>query len=234
MPNLITIVVSIQNWEIFKNRLWWSLTREKVPFNLCITPSWLRIAESYNTIGNIESDYLMICHQDVRFAEENFLEKVEEIANSLENFGIGGVTGWRLEQKRMIGGLYRNRHGKPKKILLYDQKFKVRKYGSFLAEAKKVQIVDDMIFLIKKEFWNQVKFDTRYWFHLVGEDYCMEAKKRGFEVYVLPVRIWTIRSEGSANKAHKGTKEAKKKFREKWKNKQNVWTCIGLIERVIS
>ena len=92
-----TIVTSITRPDLFRKRLLRSLELLENNFIFIATPSKLPISTSYNSIGNVNTDYVMFVHQDIVFLEDGkFLSKAKEICDKLPNFGIGGCGGCKI------------------------------------------------------------------------------------------------------------------------------------------
>ena len=237
---MITIVCSITKPEQFLYRLGRSLISQKTDYVLRLTDPALPLAVSYNTVKRIKTEYIMFVHQDVWF-NPLFLQQIEEHANKISDFGVGGVIGWK-KGGRSVGGLWRTKayfkdykgevleKVRGKGIIPYKTKLR----GRLCNKTEEVFIIDDMVYLIKSDIWNKRKFDEKFRFHGVGEDYCLQVIEMGKGVYVLPVTISTIPSgRRFDNDSYGSINNAKKMLLDKWGHKYKSFkTCLGTVGRV--
>lgn len=123
--------------------------------------------------------YIMFAHQDIVLSSKQFLEQAENMLDSLVNLGVAGVAGRTENVKGVITNI---KHGIPPRLA-----------GSVQIEnPKKVQTIDECLAIIPRQVFDVLQFDEKVcdsW-HLYVVDYCLSVKKRGFDVYVLPMHIY--------------------------------------------
>lgn len=220
---MFTIVTSVKKEKVFKERLKRSLETQNIPYKLILVNSSLPLAESYNSIGKIETEYVMFVHQDVVFLEKDSLERIEGFLNSLNDLGVGGVVGFNKELCGHLRGSYylTSIYKKNKvKISWLGKDYFVLKIGE-LKEAREVPYVDDHIIFLPKENWNIMQFSSEFPFHYHAHDYCIKArrilKKRN---YVIPVKTWWLEDpwkEPDYFNKYENLEKAKKRLKKKWR-----------------
>jgi len=236
---MICVVASITDPKQFLFRLGHALVHQNTGFDLKLTDPNKTLPESYNSIGDVLNfKYIMFAHQDVWFPQD-FLQRLERLAERLPDFGCGGVTGWKLGNKKMFGGIWRTR---PRFKAFNDKKktkvkgiyfpYSLSLHGKVPKEPIEVGVLDDMIFLVNGELWRKRKFDNIFKFHGTSEDYCFQAMEEGYKNYVLPIDISSIPTGSAGIKAHGSTSWARVMLRAKWSAKYGDFsTCIGYVRK---
>lgn len=226
---MITVICSVTDEKIFKERLEASLKNQTAKYNLRLTNPKLSLAESYNTVENINTEYLAFVHQDLTFLEEGkFLEKVENLANSLPQLGIAGLAGWK-EGGTFVGYFICYverpfRSWKNRKFNYFGNILEGRLFGRPFKKAEEVQVVDDLFLLLKKETWEKCKFDERFPFHGLGLDYSLQIKYNlRLKNYVLPLKFYDYSGKSYTSeylaKHGKPEKVLRNVLYPKWKGK---------------
>lgn len=198
---MISVVCVYNNKKIFNDFLLKSLKYQTVEFELIginnTSDEFKSAAEALNYGGKkSRNKYIMFVHQDVSFFPNFWLEEIEIFLNSITNLGIAGVAGMSES-----GGSNQERgrniitHGKPPQFWLW---------GNKIQKPEPVQTLDECLIIIPKSIFNVLEFDEKIivdW-HLYAVDYCLSAKEKGFEVYVLPMEIYHLSSAISKKKIH--------------------------------
>lgn len=158
--------------------------------------------------------YIMFIHQDMDLVYENWLYDAENFLNSLENIGIVGVAG-RVENK---GWTITNIEDGISRTPVSP--------NSELNNPMKVQTLDECLIILPKDVFNELNFDEEVcddW-HLYAVDYSLSILKKGFDVYVLPMRAYH-RSHGYS--LSKGYYLTLKKLLKKHKDYDMILTTMG-------
>ncbi|KAF5068363.1 Glycosyltransferase like family protein [anaerobic digester metagenome] len=161
-----------------------SLKNQSVEYELILIDNtkgrFSSAAEALNDGGSkAKGDYIMFVHQDVDLKSDTWLEDAEKIMNSLDNLGIAGVAG-RIKNKK--GTITNMEDGTPP----------TRISESTVKVPVKVQTLDECLFIIPKNLFDSSNFDEKTcddW-HLYAVDYSLNAKRSGFDVYVIPSFIY--------------------------------------------
>ncbi|HTX60822.1 MAG TPA: glycosyltransferase, partial [Methanobacterium sp.] len=158
-----------------------SLNNQSVEYELILLDNrngkYKSAPEALNQGGSkAKGDYLMFVHQDVDLKSSNWLIEAEDILINLDNWGIAGVAG--VPENGVLKSNIEN--GVPP-----------NKPGQKINKPSPVQTLDECLIFIPKTIFNKFKFDEKLvgW-HLYSVDYCLNIKKYGFEVFVLPLYIY--------------------------------------------
>ena len=111
----------------------------------------------------------------------------ESSLRSIPNLGIAGVAG-----RTKDGTLSNIKHGDPPVPAGTIQ----------ITHVESVQTLDECVLIIPKPIFNLFQFDEKVcddW-HLYGVDYCLTAKKMGYEVCLLPMNLYHMSSGKSLSK----------------------------------
>lgn len=227
---MISIVCIYNNKKNLNDYLLKSLINQTVDYELITVDntkgSFESAAEALNYGGRkAKGKYIMFVHQDVDLSSNTWLVEVEKIVDSLPNIGIAGVAG-KIDENGVITNI---KHGNPPK---FAGKIQIDK-------PTKVQTLDECLIIIPKSIFNVLQFDDKVcndW-HLYGVDYCLSAKKMGFEAYVIPMNIYHL-STGTTNKSSLqvilslgslpgGYYKTMKKLLNKHKNSKQIYTTCG-------
>lgn len=163
----------------FKNNL---INQKNVDINLIDIDNsenqYGNIRKAYNDqMNQIDSEYVIFCHPDIVFLNDIELEKILLLIDGLGDFGVVGVAGCREGSKWEI--LSNIVHG--------DEK---RNAGTDICDAEAVQIVDECMYIMKKDFLKNHQFSDIDGFHMHAAEQCLRANSDGFTNYVVPANIW--------------------------------------------
>ncbi|MBT9150847.1 MAG: hypothetical protein DDT40_01026 [candidate division WS2 bacterium] len=187
---MISIVCVYNNEDILNNWLLKSLKNQTAEFELIKIDNTRNTvksaAEALNYGGNKARDkYIMFVHQDVDLSSNTWLEDVEKMLDSIPNLGIAGVSG-ASEEKQPVGSRYKTiiKEGVPPRTVAIP-------INSF-QNPEKVQTLDGLLIIVPNSVFNMLTFDEEVcddW-HLYAEDYCLSARKLGFDAYAIPMFIY--------------------------------------------
>jgi glycosyltransferase involved in cell wall biosynthesis len=190
---MISIVCVYNNKKILDKYLLRSLKKQTVNYELILLDNLQGKFKSASRALNYGGEksrgkYIMFVHQDIMLDSDLWLEKAENIIDGLTNFGIAGVAG----RSEKLNGVITN--------VEFD--IPPRHAGSiYIKEPMKVQTLDECLVIIPKLIFNKFQFDEKAcnnW-HLYAVDYCLDIKKRGYNVFVIPMCIYHL-STGSKMK----------------------------------
>ncbi len=176
---MFSVICVCNNKESLKNYLLKGLKCQQTLYELIILDNnndrFKSAAEALNYGGKkAKGKYLMFVHQDYDLESDKWLVDSEEIINKLENVGVVGVAG--KYDRNMISNITT---GIPPVMAGPIQ----------IEEPEKVQTLDECLFIIPKKIFEEIHFDEVVcdnW-HLYATDYCLTAKKSGYNVYVIPL-----------------------------------------------
>ena len=181
---MISVICVYNNKRLLDDWLLKSLNNQSVKYELITLDNTSRqfksAAQAYNHGGKKASgNHLMFVHQDVCLCPDSCLENTEEILDGLTNFGAVGAAGIAEGCKRVFSNL---RQGPS---LLEPLSF------IHIDSPAKVQTLDECLIIIPKSVFDTLSFDEKMcddW-HLYAVDYCLSAKKLGFDIYAIPMTI---------------------------------------------
>ena len=181
---MISVICIYNNKEILDNYLIKSLRNQTNKFEIILLDNRQRhfrsAAEALNYGGRkAKGDYIMFVHQDVDLYSNTWLEEVEKILDKLSNLGIAGVAG---KSENKTGVITNIKHDNPPRFAGKIQ----------IGTPAKVQTIDECLMIIPKYIFNTLQFDEEVcdgW-HLYAVDYCLSAKRLGFDIYVMPIFIY--------------------------------------------
>ena len=215
---MISIVCVYNNKEILDNYLLKSLKNQTVDYELIVLNNikgqFKSAAEALNHGGKkAKGKYIMFVHQDVDLCSNTWLEKIEKVLDELPNLGIAGVAGKKDEK----GVMTVIKHGNPPKHA-----------GSItIKKPEQVQTLDECLVLIPKSVFDMLQFDEEVcdgW-HLYAVDYCLSIKKRGFNVYVIPMFVYHRSPGYSFSEEYYLTLE--KVLKKHKKHYKRIYTTMG-------
>lgn len=221
---MISVVCVYNNKDILNNWLLKSLKNQTVEFELITLDNTVNAfksaAEALNYGGNkAKGKYIMFVHQDVDLSSNTWLEGVEKMLDSISNLGIAGVAGSCENRKGVITNI---QDGIPPKLA-----------GSIqINKPTKVQTLDECLVIVPKPVFDKLRFDEKVcddW-HLYAVDYCLDVKKLGFDVYVIPMFIYHRGSTSSlSGQFPKGYYLTLKKLLNKHKNNvRQIYAPTGI------
>jgi GT2 family glycosyltransferase len=215
---MISIVCVYNNKEILNEYLLKSLDNQSIGYKLILVDNtdekFKSAAEALNYGGNLtENKYIIFAHQDIKLSSDLWLEEIEKMLNKIDNLGIAGIAGFPKEGKMIIGNI---KDGIPPKPA-----------GIKINRPQKVQTLDECLFIIPKQIFNKFKFDENLggW-HLYAVDYCLNIKKYGLDVYVVPKSIYHRSHAFSMSKDY--YKILKKLLKKYGKDHEKIYTTAGI------
>jgi len=223
---MITVVTSVTDQKIFEDNLKKSLDEQTSKFKLILADSSLSLSASYNSIGEIDTEYILFIHQDIYLCIEDWLEVAEVICNQLKDLGAGGVAGWNEKGGKTVGcwARYIPNRDKSTKIKFFDKEFIGQIHGGSFTEPQEVQVLDDMVFLVPSKIWKKQKYDAENFpFHCRAYDFCLSLKaNHNKKSYVLPLPVYEYSITSWTPeyfKKHGREVDYFPKLAEKWKHK---------------
>ena len=188
---MISIIVVYNNERTLNEILLKSLKNQTVKFELIklnnTKGQFKSAAEALNYGGKkAKGKYLMFIHQDVDLSSNTWLEDMEKMLDSIPNLGIAGVVGVR-EEEHSVGSSCRTiiKHGVPPRMVSAI-------LTNPIQNPEKVQTLDECLVIVPKPVFNVLTFDEEVcsdW-HLYAVDYCLSARKVGFDIYAIPMFIY--------------------------------------------
>lgn len=204
---MITVICVYNNLEILEDKLLNSLKYQNTEYELILVDNssgrYTSAAEALN-YGALKAtkDLLMFVHQDVDLNYENCLRDIEAMVEDLDDLGVAGVAGYFETHGKHI--MYSNiKDGNPPTDV-----------GLNLDHPIEVQTVDECLFIVSRSLFNELEFDetTCPDWHLYSTDYCLDVKKLGKSVYILPIKIYhASRTESFSNSYYTTLKNIVKK-----------------------
>ena len=181
-----SIICTYNNKDVLNEYLIPSLKKQQEEYELILIDNtdkkFNSAAEALNFGGNnANGDLLIFVHQDIMFYDNN-LTDISSYCENLENMGIAGVLGVSKKNNgRPLSNIY---SGIPPK----------RAFEEEIKNIEYAQTLDELLLIIPKNIFKKYKFDaeTCYDWHLYGADYCLNVKKNGYEVLILPITLYHI------------------------------------------
>lgn len=215
---MISIVCVYNDKDILDNYLIRSLKDQTVVYELILINNtngkFRSAAEALNYGGQkARGKYIMFVHQDVDLSSNTWLEDVEKILKSLDKLGVAGVAGKSENRKGVITNI---KHGSDHRLVGKIQ----------IKEPIKVQTVDECLFIVPKSLFQKISFDENVcddW-HLYAVEYCLNTRKLGYNIYVIPVYVYH-KSGGSFSKKY--YKVLNKVIKKHGKYYKTIHTTMG-------
>ncbi|MBT9150848.1 MAG: ATP synthase subunits region ORF 6 [candidate division WS2 bacterium] len=181
---MISVVCVYNDEKILNDFLLKSLKDQTVEYQLIkidnTRNTFQSAAEALNYGGNkARGNYIMFVHQDVDLCSNLWLEEVEKMLDNLQNLGIAGVAGKSEHKKHTITNI---KHGNPPRLASKIQ----------ITSPEKVQTLDGCLVIIPRSVFDKLGFDEEAcadW-HLYDVDYCLSARRLGFDAYAIPMFIY--------------------------------------------
>lgn len=172
--SIVTVVNNIEQYTNFLNDL--KLQDCKFDFEIITLPNFNNEYSSCANALNIginlsESEYVMLCHQDLRVDASwlsDVFNKIKNLSLNNINFGVLGFAGaWK--------------YGNEEDAVIYLKNVNEKNTSDF----KKVQCLDELCLIVKQD--NDIRFDdyTFDHFHGYGSDICLQYMNKGYENYAL-------------------------------------------------
>jgi SAM-dependent methyltransferase len=161
-----------------------------------------------------ENVWMIFCHQDFILKEDLKAKMAGKVP------GVYGVIGASYGDPTFMGQIIRG-NGTPR--------------GKRLKKILPVQTLDEVCIIVHSSLFREgLRFDEQFDFHFYGADLCMEAYRRGFEVYAMQLncqhrgalykRKALIGSRGSDSFRY-----CLKCFEAKWKNFRPIRTTTKMM-----
>jgi GT2 family glycosyltransferase len=216
---MISIICVYNNQKILEKYLLNGLEYQSNNFELILIDNTDNKYKSASTALNegakkANGSYFMFVHQDVDLSSNMWLEDVEKVLKSLNNLGIAGVAGVTDNGQEILSNIENGIPPKPVGQIRI-------KYPT------NVQTLDECLVIIPKNVFDKYKFDEELkdW-HLYSVDYCLNIKKQGFGVYVIPEFVYHKSFSNSLPKNYYGVL---KKIMKKYKKDYNkIYTTCGV------
>jgi len=217
---LISIVTVYNDKRILDRYLLNSLRNQTAKFQLIkldnTTNKYKSAAEALNYGGRkSKGKYIIFVHQDVELADENWLDRVENMLRGIRDLGIAGCAGM-------------DSSGEPKGFI--DDSG--QRWGQPLDEPIPVQTLDESVLIIPKEVFDILQFDSQNFdgWHGYGTDYSLSVKAMGLSSYVVPAFI-SHHSPSSRKQPSliKGLFEAQKRLIKKHKKIKRIYMTCGFL-----
>jgi len=136
-------------------------------YKLIVQKNYSNVPKAYNEAEG--GDITVYVHHDVFLPddfEDNLLSSIAEIEKKDKNWGVLGVAGVELKERRVIYGNIDDRGvqwGDPKEL------------------PHEVDTLDELILIVKNKF----VFDEKLGNHFYGADICLQAKELGMKSYAI-------------------------------------------------
>lgn len=176
---MISVICIYNNRELLEKYLLKSLNEQSKDHELILIDNHMgrftSAAQALNYGGKKASgQYLIFVHQDFQLDSNTWIEEAEKYLKNLDCVGVAGVAG--RFGKDFLSNI---KTGYPPEFAGTIQ----------VKEPQKVQTLDECLFIIPEEIFNDIKFDeiTCDNWHLYAAEYCLTVKKAGYEVYVIPL-----------------------------------------------
>lgn len=135
-------------------------------------------------------EYYFFSHPDIRFLDSLALAEIVKCLDVIDKFGVAGIAG----AVRTSGG---------RKILTTIVQGKNKEsVGEKIEKPEKVQTLDECLFIVKREYFEEHPFSALIGWHLYSVEYCLEAISNGFSNYVIPARVWHLSSGQSLDERY--------------------------------
>jgi Glycosyltransferase like family len=184
---MISLISCYNNEKILKDHLLKNLDNQTADHELILLDNtkqkFTSAAAALNHGAKIaKGKYLIFVHQDIDLMYKTWLDQVEKVLDSLNNLGVAGVAG------------YNNINGKAVMISNIKDGLPPKPVGIPIEIPEKVQTVDECLFCIPKSVFEKLQFDdlTCPGWHLYSVEYCLNMKKFGLSVYILPCEIYHL------------------------------------------
>jgi hypothetical protein len=182
---MVSIVVVYQNEQALNEILLPSLGNQTAKFQLVKVDNtkgrFKSAAEALNYgAKQANGKYIMSVHQDVELDSNSWLEKAEEILDSISDLGIAGVAGMS-EKGRDFAERARGHLSDCGEI-----------WGRPLQRPEEVQTLDECLLIVPQSYLGKLQFDEKTFdsWHCYGVDYCLCCRQMGLKPYVIPAFIY--------------------------------------------
>lgn len=238
----LTFVTIDNKPDIAKDYLLRSLALQNVKYELKLIDNtgnkFKSAAEAYNSVKQINGDYLLFAHQDAFFPHRDWLKTFEDGLSSLSHLGLVGVVGaqkprflnrFEVSSRFFLLQILRKQKLWHKHYLVGNVNYMEPRMLSEIpsVKASEVQTVDEIVLVIPRDVFQKVPFDEKLcnsW-HLYGVDYSLTVRSLGYSVYALPFVIFH-RSHGEITQDYFQTLT---KLIEKHKAESVINTTCGLV-----
>ena len=174
---MISIICVFNDENILNLNLLDSIKNQDTKYELILVDNrknqFKSLTEALNHGGKKgNGDYLLFVHQDVKLDGNSWLNKAENILNSIDKIGIVGVAG--IDKKNNPIGFINDRG---------------RYWGYPLKKPIKVQTIDELLFIIPKNVFDLDNFDEDLKWHSYASEYCLRILSKGLKTYILPLYV---------------------------------------------
>ena len=220
---MISIVTVYNNKKYLQEILLSSLNKQTKKFELILLDNtkgkFKSAAEALNYGGNkANGKYIMFIHQDVELASSLWLEKVEELLDSIPHLGVAGVVGMSEKGK----------NSEERRRGFISDCGEVRQYPNSVQKPQEVQTLDGLLLIVPKAVFGKMQFDEETFdgWHLYDADYCLSVRKLGLKAYTIPAFVY--------HRSLKSNRRALLKYQQKLYNKhkknyKHIYTTVGEI-----
>lgn len=185
MTSTFTVVCVYNSEATLEKYLRPGLLRQTAPFELRLVDNrshqFSCAADALNHgAEDVVTDYVLFVHQDVELLTPTFFEMASVYLSRLPQLGVAGVVGARRgdDATLLLGGCLQGDGD-------------ASGFGPTYDEPLAVQTVDEMLLIVPRAWFQQLKFDSRVcsaW-DLYGVDYALSCAERGRQVVVLPLPV---------------------------------------------
>ncbi|MTK63822.1 MAG: family 2 glycosyl transferase [Methanobacterium sp.] len=211
---MITVICVHNNQKILDDVLLKSLKQQNIEYELILIDNsdgkYKSAAEALNYgAKKAKNEIIMFVHQDVDLSYPNCLRDIEGMVLDLDDLGVAGVAGY-----------YSKDHKKPIMYSNIKDGCPPKDVGVNVDHPIEVQTVDECLFIVPRSLFNKLEFDEKTcpdW-HLYGADYCLDSRKLGKSVYIIPIEIYHVsRSESFSESYYTTLKNVVEKHRDDYK-----------------
>ena len=219
---MMSVVCLYSNENILNSYLLNSLQKQNKEYQLILldnTEHKYRTAAQALNGGGLKATgkYILFAHQDVALISKNWLADVEKTLNHLDKLGVVGVAGRSEKYRNIVSNL---KHGNPPR---YAGKIRLK-------SPIPVQTLDGCLIITPREVFMKKLFDEKTcdeWY-LYAVDYCLEMKRLGLKVLVLPNKVFHLSSGPAKSKYLKTAEKVYRKYRGEYKV---IYTTVGIWDR---
>ena len=184
---LVAVVCAANRPDVLERMLLASLRRQTAAHELRVVDAaaegFASAAAALNAgAADTAAPWLMFVHQDVAFADADFLKNAVDSMRPLADLGVAGPVGTALRPpagKQRVTGRWLA--GEPPRLIEINPP----------AAPTPVQTLDEMLLLVPRAVFDRLQFDPIAcpdW-HLYAADYCLSLARLGLRSYALPLLV---------------------------------------------
>lgn len=223
---MISIVVVYNNEQALERILLSSLKNQAASFELIkldnTAGQFKSAAEALNYgAKQANGKYIIFVHQDVELDSAEWLEKVENLLETIPDLGIAGVAGMSENGKTD------NERGRG----YISDCGQIWKFANPVEKPEKVQTLDECLLIVPRSVFNKLQFDNKTFddWHCYGADYCLSVRQKGLKAYVIPAFIYHRSVRINVKNILRYQKRLFNKYR---KNYKHIYTTCRDISRL--